>query len=423
MIGGSHYFRVSNLNCEKRQQNQGDQQQQVVDFQWAHQEILVQQERKLREELEAEKQVALQQIRAHQKAAEEEYEERLQSLEMEKHQIKCSKELLENEVAIYKRQHKGEEYRAGAYKSNYQSTLLEDIQRMMARPTKESLHQIQLKVKEATQRCRDFAAPYEFRQTQKADSLGIFHAVVTIIDRERSLVAEWPPARLDVWLEMVREEDFDKNRLFDCVETVWMAWEEAMDSNLEESFAGGDSSMNSSRIGLNLSAMKETLMRVAGRGESPLVVKSALKDGKGSSERRRRPKGEGGSSANKGIKKMLTYEEEEDREVLEDKRSVLGTHNGQGGGSRAGSEKKSKDRRMECIEIELKDLQQGTHRLKKLFTNGDAVEEVQKKALSIACKEIERQLAVIKGVLGRPGLDEMKEDVVKTPKSVRFLLD
>lgn len=155
-----------------------------------------------------------------------------------------------------------------------------------------------------------------------------------------------------------------------------------------------------------------------------MVIKSALKDGKGSSERRRRPKGEGGSSASKGIKKMLTYEEEkEDREVLEDKRSVLGTHNGQGGGSRAGSEKKSKDRRMECIEIELKDLQQGTHRLKKLFTNGDAVEEVQKKALSIACKEIERQLAVIKGVLGRPGLDEMKEDVVKTPKSVRFLLD
>lgn len=248
VIGGSHYFRVSNLNCERRGEESSVV---VVDFQWAHQEILAQQERRLREELETEKQMALQQIRAHQQAAQEEFEERLQSLEIEKFQMKCSKELLENEVAIYKRhtrsQEEAELLQGGPYKSAYQSTLLEDIQRMMARPTRESLHQIQLKVKEATQRCRDFAAPFDFRQTQKADALGIFHAVVTIIDRQGSKVAEWPPARLDVWLEMVREEDFDKNRLFDCVETVWRDWEEVdQRGGLDESFTnGGTDSLNS----------------------------------------------------------------------------------------------------------------------------------------------------------------------------------
>lgn len=422
VIGGSHYFRVSNVNCERRQETTV---QSAVDFQWAHQEILAQQERKLREELEMEKHMALQQIRAHQKQAEEQFEERLQSLELEKHRIKCSKEMLENEVAIYKRQSckDGDELR-GVYKSTYQSTLLEDIQRMLARPTRESLHQIQLKVKEATQRCRDFAVPYEFRQTQKADSLGIFHAVVTIIDRERSKVAEWPPARLDVWLDMVREVDFDKTRLFDCVETVWMDWEE-VDMNLEDSFAGGDNSMNSSRIGLNLSAMKEKLLNWNSpkRKQSPLVVvKSALKSESGTKSRRQGMTPEG----KQGVKKMLTYEEDNDSGMKRKVLSVKNDKNGekQGTGS---PDKISRDRRLQCIDVELKDLQQGTHRLKKLFMNGEAVEEVQKKALSIACKEIERQLAVIKGVLQRTNEVEnvvgKGEEKARTPKSVRFLLD
>lgn len=424
VIGGSHYFRVSNSNCERRRAT--GQSCDPVDFQWAHQEILAQQERKLREELEQEKQAALQQIRAHQQAAEEEFAERLQSLEIEKHQIKCSKELLENEVAIYKRQTQREgDVDGGPYKSGYQSTLLEDIQRMMSRPTKESLHQIQMKVKEATQRCRAFKAPFEFRQTQKADPLGIFHAVVTIIDREHSKVAEWPPARLDVWLEMVREADFDQNQLFQFVETEWLDWDE-VDMNLEESFGGGGGaagdSLNSSRIGLNLSAMREKLMRVAtvggrsGGGGSPqrqltplvVGVKSVLKEP--SEERKEGGKGGGGGS---GVKKMLTYEDEENEGT---RRRVLVEENGQRSGG--------KDRRrMECIAVELKDLQQGTHRLKKLVMNGEAVQEVQKKALNVACREIERQLAVIKGVLGRGGEECKGGEVVKTPKSVRFLLD
>lgn len=425
VIGGSHYFRVSNYNCERRcgaEEAAADGSSRPhVDFQWAHQEILAQQERRLREELEMEKQMAVQQIRAHQRAAEEEFEERLQSLEIEKFQIKCSKEMLENEVAIYKRQQTKRES-LEAYRSGYQSTLLEDIQRMMARPTKESLHQIQLKVKEATQRCRDCAAPFEFRQTQKADALGIFHAVVTIIDRQRSKVAEWPPARLDVWLDMVREADFDKHRLFDCVETVWMDWDE-VDMNLEESFGGGGTdSLNSSRIGLNLSAMKEKLLgrrgvvaspnRPSSRRESPqVVIKSALK------EEQQQEQLNGGNA----VKKMLTYEEESEPMS----RRVLAVRNGQ---QRSAEKERGggRDRRLECIDVELKDLQQGTHRLKKLFVNGDSVEEVQKKALSIACKEIERQLAIIKGVLRRG--DEVVDtvrggEVVKTPKSVRFLLD
>lgn len=260
-------------------------------------------------------------------------------------------------------------------------------------------------------------------------------------------MAEWPPARLDVWLDMVREADFDKQRLFDCVETVWLDWEEV--DRLDESF-GGDS-MNSSRIGLNLSAMKEKLLlAVHGspqRSSPTMVIKSALKESVGSEQKRAKMRlmrqeeeevsGNNINFLTNGVKKMLTYEEENNlnnthnniNNVVADekdsvsKQRVLGSANGQ----RSGVDRK--DRRRECIAVELKDLQQGTHRLKKLIVNGGTVEEVQKKALSRACQEIERQLAVIKGVLDRGGSGsentggDLMGDVVKTPKSVRFCLD
>lgn len=392
VIGGSHYFRVSNPKCERRRNSQNP-----VDFQLAHQEIMAQQEKKLREELELEKRAALQQIQASHRANEKQYEERLQNLEIEKFQIKCSKELLENEVKLYKEQ---STETPSPYRSGYKSTLLEDIQKMMARPTKESLHQNQMKVREATQRCRiDFGLSFiEFKQTQKADSFGIFQAVVNIIDRKNGKIAEWPPARLDVWLDLVREPDFDQKNVFKCVDTEWFDFDE---NDLEESFL--NDSMNSSKISLNLSAMKEKIL-----GKTPdksfnspsSLVKSALKNSSSKNYIQNDPFSK---------RKALQFDENVDTPPV-DQRKILAESNSK--------EKPPKPKRVQCAKDQIKDLQVGAHRLKKLLHKG--VSEDQKKSVTNSIAEIEHHLSLIRDILDKK---EQIPEIAKTPKSVRFLLD
>lgn len=119
-----------------------------IDFQIAHQEILRQQENRLREQLDAEKTAALRQIEEERVANERMYTEKMANLEMEKFRYKCSKEMLDQEKQALEQQMKMEpafEYRP------YQSNLSEEIRRIMERPSEECLHQTQLKVNKRTQ--------------------------------------------------------------------------------------------------------------------------------------------------------------------------------------------------------------------------------------------------------------------------------
>lgn len=107
-------------------------------------------------------------------------------------------------------------------------------------------------MKEATQRCKDLGLHYEFVQTQVADEFGLFNAVVKIIDKKNGCHAEWPPARLTVWLNLIRENcDLTAANAFDAVDVQWSDTEEAIEVN---------ESLNSSRISLNLSAMKDAIL-------------------------------------------------------------------------------------------------------------------------------------------------------------------
>lgn len=235
----------------------------MVDYQLAHQEILQEQEKCLREELQAEKQTVLSQIEAERIANEQEYEEKLASLELEKFKYKCSKELLETEKAVLLDK---ENVQENFQYTPFQSTLLDDIKRILEHPTEESLHQTQMKVKEATQRCREFGLNYEFKQTQKLDEFGIFRAVVNIIDREHVRFAEWPPSRLDVWLNIVRDNVYDitSKNLFDAVD---LTWNEDVDCN--SSLFQVEPSNSNRRISLNLSAMKDLFLGNVLKSNSP----------------------------------------------------------------------------------------------------------------------------------------------------------
>ncbi|XP_030240735.1 kinesin-like protein KIF14 [Drosophila navojoa] len=255
VIGGSHYFRISNPFCSQR----GKAEQLHVDFQLAHQEILQKQEQQLRDELEAEKRAALTRIEQEREQHARDFEERLQCLELEQFKYKCNSEMLETErQALAQQQLKQSTPSYDLTTTPAQkSTLLEDIQRIMLNPSEESLHKTQLMVKEATQRCRQLGLQHlEFRQTQTPDEFGLLRTVILIVDKQRSLKAEWPIGRLTVWLDMQRDAppSCDASNVFDSVEIDW----EPMDAALNETL---NDTQNSSRIALNLSAMKDALLK------------------------------------------------------------------------------------------------------------------------------------------------------------------
>ncbi|KAH8409901.1 hypothetical protein KR009_000595 [Drosophila setifemur] len=258
VIGGSHYFRISNPFCSER-----GKAEQPVDFQLAHQEILQKQEQQLRSELEAEKKAALTRIEQERVQHARDFEERLQCLELEQFKYKCNSEMLETErqaLALAQQEQltplKGRESELST--PAQKSTLLEDIQRIMLNPSEESLHKTQLMVKEATQRCRQLGLHLEFRQTQTPDEFGLLRTVILILDKQRALKAEWPTARLGVWLDLLRDSAEQQGKptarnIFQSVEVDWEPLDADLNATLSETH-------NSSRIALNLSAMKEVLL-------------------------------------------------------------------------------------------------------------------------------------------------------------------
>lgn len=111
----------------------------------AHQEILRQQEKRLREQLAAEKAAAFEQIEEERIANEKRYREKMATLEMDRFRHKCSQEILDTEkrALLAEQQMKSEppfEYRP------YQSNLLDEIKRIIHHPSEDCLHQTQLKV-------------------------------------------------------------------------------------------------------------------------------------------------------------------------------------------------------------------------------------------------------------------------------------
>lgn len=83
----------------------------------------------------------------------------------------------------------------------------------------------------------------------------MFHTKILIIDKENELKAEWPIARIEVWLESIREqENWNSKSIFNCFDVEW----EKLDSSFNDST---NDSLNSSRISLNISAFKESMLK------------------------------------------------------------------------------------------------------------------------------------------------------------------
>ncbi|XP_053677223.1 kinesin-like protein KIF14 [Anopheles nili] len=460
VIGGSHYFRISNPLCPNKST------QVMVDFQLAHQEILHEQESRLRRELDAEKQAAIAQIEAERMAHEQEYEERLASLELEKFKYKCHKELLEVEQKALLQsttgkkdnQNGGEpDRRSGCRDSldcvslSVESNLAEEIRRIMEHTSEESLAQIQMMVKEASQRCRTVGLDYEFKQTQVWQEEGIFRAMVNIVDRANERVAQWTPARLEYWLGVVRERDGDLTAA-NMFEHFDLVWNDPSDRSANESLL--QDSQSSSRISLNLGAVKDAI-----RGRHS-ITSDASSPGNGSDG------GTGGRKSQGLFKSIFT---KRTPVVVNRSQSAPVQHSGSARKAlfvdldandenvpnnhqqRPGSESKGTsglprfDQRASGV---LRDLHMATLKLRKLcekhhefdapLVDEQTVDGKEEKrtdrngTVAERCLEsiadIERSLQTIHSVLmdhniKEASLNAMEGDYGRTPKAVRFLLD
>lgn len=420
----------------------------------------------MRRELDVEKKAAIARIEAERMAHEQEYEERLASLELEKFKYKCHKELLETEKeallqSASKQNHKcdGRKARPSDVRDSLdltpsaaESNLAEEIRRIMEHTSEESLAHIQMMVKEASQRCRTVGLDYEFKQTQVWQDEGIFRAMINIVDRPNGRIAEWVPARLEYWLGIVRErDDLTADNMFEHFDLVW---NEPGDQSANESLL--QDSHNSSRISLNLSSV------IRGRNS---IVSNPGSPGTATSGSTRKSQGLFKSIFSKPATSLMPAGEDSERGFgrpasarkalftdADSNDENVPSNNQQLPSATASQSKATVLHRFDQKAANyLKDLYGATLKLRKLCekyqdsdapptTDGEeslpagkegrssnAEERLASKCLE-SVADIERSLQTIRSVLADHNIKEatisaMEGEFGRTPKSVRFLLD
>lgn len=239
-------------------------------------------------------------------------------------------------------------------------------------------------------------------QTLVADEFGVFNAVVKIIDRRNRRSAEWPTARLSVWLDLIRENsDITAENAFASVDIDWSP------EGTEEL----NESLNSSRISLNLSAMRDAFF------SKP--VKSCFK----SIQNRLSPwsfKGQSNNSSANPLssplcsddkQKILSHDDEEN--ICEKpKKSTINLE----------SCMSTSTPTQENFDVQaqkyLNDLRKTTIRMKKLCHNNENSDGTVSGKVLTALEQIEHLTNEIRHLI-----KDNESTPRKTPKSVRFMLD
>lgn len=124
---------------------------QLVDFQTAHQEILKEQEARLREKLDAEKFAAMQEIQMEHMRNENNYLDKMAKLKMEKMRFKCSKKILESEKRSIGNQL--ELQKDSIDYQPYQSNLLDEVPKIFQHSSEQFLHRTKLMVSVSKSLC------------------------------------------------------------------------------------------------------------------------------------------------------------------------------------------------------------------------------------------------------------------------------
>ncbi|KAK6618956.1 hypothetical protein RUM44_003337 [Polyplax serrata] len=230
VFGGIHYFRVS-IPTESEVSIEDP-----VDFDFAHEEILKVQEEKLRAELEESKQMAISKLEAEMESMlgaqkfdyERQINEMLSIVEMQtnalaeerkqKHFLQMERNVLQERVNNHDscRKNMNDGQRIAKKCSPYKSTFLQDLKVILEDTTLDfvsdenseaiSLHEMQVLVKEATQRCREYDINYEFHQQQIFGANGL-KPVVKVVDKSKFLFSLWKPQKFIKLINLLRESE------------------------------------------------------------------------------------------------------------------------------------------------------------------------------------------------------------------------
>lgn len=256
-------------------------------------------------------------------------------------------------------------------------------------------------MKEATQRCRDLGLNYEVVQTQVADEFGLFKAVVKIIDKSNNRYAEWPTARLSVWLDLIRNNsDITAENAFYSIDINWLEREDEVELN---------ESLNSSRISLNLSAMKDALL-----GKP---MKSCFKTlrSKFSPWSDKKQSNTNSPKQNEQIKKKLSFDENDDINECDNKIS-----------DKTSTSTPNDKTFEEKAQHYLRDLRKVTLGMKKLFHEEQNKENIrlnEQRPTETVLKSLEQIEQITNDIRHLLKSTENETELCKTPKSVRFKFD
>ncbi|XP_063973187.1 kinesin-like protein KIF14 [Diachasmimorpha longicaudata] len=280
VIGGNHYFKVCNPGDGNDQCTS-----QSVDYDFAHQEIFTIQEEKLRKELEESKQKAIKELENAKRDIElqlgsqkinyereieclgsslEQQKQALTEITKRKRELEIEKEMLTHQIERNTRQKVPpvETPRVSPYRSNFldelekvltettndaEAVLSNDTNRDCMRSGGITLHEMQLLVREAKERCRDIGLHYEFLQQKVITDNGL-RSMIRVRDRDRKQEAFWEPMYFLDWVHRLRDGESTKKDLIDSTEH----WEALDESQLEDS-------LDSSRISINLTPIKRQL--------------------------------------------------------------------------------------------------------------------------------------------------------------------
>ncbi|XP_031365434.1 kinesin-like protein KIF14 isoform X2 [Apis dorsata] len=287
VIGGNHYFKVSNPN-DKHGNIQISAQ--TVDYEFAHQEILKVQEEKLRAELEESKQKAIKELENAKREIEMQlgtqklsYERKIEILDstvqeqklaleqihQKKKELELEKELLANEIEANNRlkqiQFDQNKVNITPYKSNFLQELESILNERTAnvefalkmKASEEaisdggiSLHEMQILVREATERCKEVGINYDFDQQQTIVNKSL-KPVIRIRNKDSMKETFWQPMRFLDWVHHLRDYDIEDSikELYTSEET-WESYENT------ETF---EDSLNNSRISINMTPVKKHL--------------------------------------------------------------------------------------------------------------------------------------------------------------------
>ncbi|KYM98142.1 PREDICTED: kinesin-like protein KIF14 [Cyphomyrmex costatus] len=288
VVGGNHYFRVLNPFDESCKRSTT----QAIDFEFAHQEILRVQEEKLRAELEESKQKAIkelenakreveQQLGSQKSTYEREIEvlgstlkEKNQALEQinrRKKELELEKELLVKEVEVNNKMKKIRLKQNHAKLSPYKSNFLQELEGILNEKTADienvlktklngetitaggiSLHEMQILVKEATQRCQEAGYLYEFEQQQTVVEKNL-QSVIRVRDRTNSMEMLWQATDFLDWVHRLKNNDIEDS--IKDLQSSKLNWE-CDESRRTEVF---EDSLNNSKISINMTPVKRQL--------------------------------------------------------------------------------------------------------------------------------------------------------------------